>query len=510
MSRGAGGSALIDSLLGDTALVSRTALVVTRPDGSLGAWLGTLSASGRSSGEDAAWAFLRAHADLVGLPASDAPAQPRVVANRRGGGATHIVFMLYVVDTPVLGSEVGVHLDDAGVVRLLNGSFPRVTAISRGSAVSADEAMRIAASSLRISRVRRPMTAARAWLADGRGARCAWRVTVAADDPMGDWDVLVDAGTGEIVRTVNNLNFVTGRGSVYAHHPAAGTPVEVPLPYLVGQWRHDLCGDFAQVNNMQGDEASNPADIHVYAPTDTHFAEVMGYHHITRAHDFFKSIGCATMETSMRINVHHRMKDNAFFSPRDASINLGDGEKMNDFWAEESVFYHEYAHAVYHSIHPTLNWKESGAMNEGQADYFAASLDNDPIIGEYVMARAGQPWLRNLTDTVHYPEDIDGQVHQDGRIWGATLWDLRTALGATVTDRLVLAGFQYIVGEDPTFIDGLTALLAADQALYQGANLATIQTVFARRGITGDSAGQTVLDAADLAQMARFRRVHGE
>ena len=147
-------------------------------------------------------------------------------------------------------------------------------------------------------------------------------------------------------------------------------------------------------------------------------------------------------------------------------------------------------------------------MNEGQADYFAATIDGDPIIGEYVMARAGLPWLRNLTDRVHYPEDLHDDVHEDGRIWGATLWDLRGALGPQPTDRLLLASFHYLNGDEPTFTDGLLALLAADDALNQGANQATIRAVFAKRGIPDGTQTGPVVDGRDLARLMRFAEIH--
>ena len=39
------------------------------------------------------------------------------------------------------------------------------------------------------------------------------------------------------------------------------------------------------------------------------------------------------------------------------------------------------------------------------------------------------PCLRRLDGTKHYPESIDGDPHDDGEIWSATLWQIRGAIG---------------------------------------------------------------------------------
>ena len=40
------------------------------------------------------------------------------------------------------------------------------------------------------------------------------------------------------------------------------------------------------------------------------------------------------------------------------------------------------------------------------------------------------PCLRRLDGTKHYPEAIVGEVHDDGEIWSAALWQIRGAIGA--------------------------------------------------------------------------------
>ena len=74
------------------------------------------------------------------------------------------------------------------------------------------------------------------------------------------------------------------------------------------------------------------------------------------------------------------------------------------------------------------------------------------------------------------------QVHRDGEVWAATLWDLRTTLGATLSDNLVLNGMKFTPNR-PSFLNARDGILQADQNLYAGANRCAIWTVFARHGM---------------------------
>ncbi|HEU4435808.1 MAG TPA: M36 family metallopeptidase, partial [Pyrinomonadaceae bacterium] len=76
----------------------------------------------------------------------------------------------------------------------------------------------------------------------------------------------------------------------------------------------------------------------------------------------------------------------------------------------------------------------------------------------------------------------------DGEVWAATLWDLRTQLGAATTDRLVLNGMKFTPTR-PSFLNARDGILQADQNLNGGANRCAIWTVFARHGMGVSAVG---------------------
>jgi Zn-dependent metalloprotease len=184
-----------------------------------------------------------------------------------------------------------------------------------------------------------------------------------------------------------------------------------------------------------------------------------------------------------------RMQQYLFTSPspdRDSSM---DGD----------VVFHEYGHGISNRLigngSTALSGTQSGAMGEGWSDYWATTINGDGAVGEYVTANPNGIRRAAYTvpaNTVHdsYADVCAGgcQVHRDGEVWAATLWDLRTQLGAGVTDLLVLNGMKFTPTR-PSFLNARDGILQADQNLNAGANTCAIWTVFARHGMGVSAVG---------------------
>jgi hypothetical protein len=181
------------------------------------------------------------------------------------------------------------------------------------------------------------------------------------------------------------------------------------------------------------------------------------------------------------------------------------------------IIYHEYGH---HIIRHTADFRANSlgpsdqqsnrktAMDEGTCDYWAATMLGTPHI--WILHRRHddhEVHVRSLTSRKTM-EDYDtgpqADVHTNGTIWGAALWDLRTQLAATEpdgirkTDLLVLKAQLQIGKLTPrwpersvvnvrrarrNFDVGLTSLLLADEQLNQGQHTETILGTFGKRGI---------------------------
>ena len=80
--------------------------------------------------------------------------------------------------------------------------------------------------------------------------------------------------------------------------------------------------------------------------------------------------------------------------------------------------------------------EEAGAISEGFGDYWA--VDGLPTSSRRRPIRACvADWdsvsytstvphcLRRVDTDLHYPDDLNGEVHHDGQIWSRALWDIR-------------------------------------------------------------------------------------
>lgn len=196
-----------------------------------------------------------------------------------------------------------------------------------------------------------------------------------------------------------------------------------------------------------------------------------------------------------------RMQQYLFTSPNPDRDSSMDGD----------IVFHEYGHGISNRLIGNggtgLSGTQSGAMGEGWSDYWGITLNGDGAMGEY--ATNNPIGIRRAAyavpaATVHdsYADVCVGgcQVHRDGEVWAATLWDLRTQLGATITDSIVLNGMKFTPTR-PSFLNARDGILQADQNLNGGANRCAIWTVFARHGM-GVSAvgndGTTHTAASDL------------
>jgi hypothetical protein len=89
--------------------------------------------------------------------------------------------------------------------------------------------------------------------------------------------------------------------------------------------------------------------------------------------------------------------------------------------------------------------------------------------------------LRRLDENLHYPEDLDGEVHDDGRIWSHALWDIRESLGNVKADTVIFKGQIDFPG---TTMTGLaTRTVAAAKSLYGNAVARKVSEAFEARGI---------------------------
>ncbi len=216
----------------------------------------------------------------------------------------------------------------------------------------------------------------------------------------------------------------------------------------------ELSGPYAKVVNE--DETDAFVEFNLTSPTyDWNWADVDTsykreesnvFYHVNVIHDFFTKgspFNINSMDYPAIATVEYGSESGNAFSDGTNIYLFAAGGAYESTAVLSDVVYHEYTHSVVDHVYTTdLPYEgESGALNEGWADYFACTVNNNSIVAEgfYVSSVNG---FRNINNTYRYPVDIVGEVHDDSRIISGAMWDLREILGAELADELILRGMK--------------------------------------------------------------------
>jgi len=162
---------------------------------------------------------------------------------------------------------------------------------------------------------------------------------------------------------------------------------------------------------------------------------------------------------------------------------------------DAEVIWHEYGHSIQDNQVPGFgSTLEAGSMGEGFGDYWAGSVGaqlsggfQDLCIADWdatSYSSDNPPCLRRLDSPKHYPESVVGEVHADGEMWSASLWQIRSAIGAAKADRLILQA-HFLLSPTASFSDGSNALVTAALGLgYTPHEVSLIRTILRSRGFT--------------------------
>lgn len=319
-----------------------------------------------------------------------------------------------------------------------------------------------------------------------------------------EWKMYLDAVTGVILEKRNLLRFVDGKGRVFDPNPVVtlnDTSLEnksaIPDNAYVDVVLRDLRktgfieGPYVTTKTTKNRIKKRNRDFR-FKRTDRAFKEVMVYFHIDRLQRHLQRMGFKNvLNRPIPVNIDGERDDNSHYSPSDKDLTFGTGGV--DDAEDAEIIVHEYGHAIQDDQLPGFGASSEGeAMGEGFGDFLAASFFSDvkpknmkPTVGNWdatFYSGDEPPCLRRLDSNKKYPKDLDGDVHDDGEIWSACLWELRAALGRGTTEKLVIA-HHFLLGRDSGFEDGANALITADKNLNKGENESVIRDVFVRRGI---------------------------
>ncbi len=405
----------------------------------------------------------------------------------RSPNVTHVTFGQEYDGHLVQDAQVTVHVRDGGEITGANNALVDAQPTDDASAdVSADTASENAGKAVHgtPSDTQDPELV---WVQSGDELLLAWRVDVRTTDPVGAWQVLVDAGTGDTLSAAQvtpdrdrlgpalpgnaalGARAVAGvKGAELLAAQAAGDQCDLPsapsacvfLPdpiYASGGQLSNAAdaNQFLTGVELQGldDPASgqlrgefvdaDPAGAPVDAPDETDgvwgqgrgeagFENAMAYFWVDRVQREIQALGFTDVrnESFPIFGVDPSTVDNAFYDG--SEIVLGVGSDGINEGEDASGIIHEYGHAVLDQQAPgLLQGQEAGAYHEAFGDLLAyfTTVDlrtgNDQIDQACLFAWAENgDCIRRMDDDKVYPDDLVNEVHEDGTIYTGAIFDI--------------------------------------------------------------------------------------
>ncbi len=466
---------------------------------------------------------------------------------------------------PVFGAFVMVQLDRDNRVRqvdLWNESRLQIVSPVTDSKMTGEQAMKAAEKFLdeftRRQETGEPMEI---YYPTPDRLRLAYKVLILTQKPVHDWCIILDAYTGEILEKDDLVvDLPDGQGFVFDPNPVVtandnayrepyattdscgyqGTPRSFideervtrtlkEITFSGGKYK--LEGPYVKMRNFGSPDIAPPeeadANVFCYSSADDSFKDVMVYYHVDTIQRYIQSLGIATAHNSQIEADAHDGSGGAWYSGIDKGIHFGASggygpcgnlpEKCRPDRAQDAdVILHEYGHAIQHDQVPgwgqrnpiTLRY-ETRAMGEGFGDILACVFfaPDHPfqreVFEDWIFANCRG--LRRVDGTKTYPDDWAHQVHEDGEIWSAALWNIYRAIGGdspelavrqAARDELLktLILSHHAVAANATMPDGAEAIMETNAGLdeYQGRHLTDMLDSFHARGILKCVAGSAL------------------
>ncbi len=406
------------------------------------------------------------------------------------------------------------------------------------------------------------------WIEEAGVLQLAWQVRVSTVDPVALWNVTIDAAEGELIATDTerpeklhdrrrtiDVPDQTGAGGgrdprgsagdACTLPPAPSACIFAPDPIYASGGAIDRRSDIGDANDhlsgvtleglddpssgeLKGEFVDAQPSFAPVAPVleddgtwatgrgRPGFEEAMAYYWIDTAQRTVQDLGFTDLlaEPFPIVALATDVVDNAFYDPGSGAISLGLGSDGINEAEDASGILHEYGHALLDAQQPRLlNGGDAGAYHEGWSDIFAflTTLElrtgNDGVDAACLFAWPEElSCLRRVDEDLVYPDDLNQQVHADGRIWAGAVYDVLDALlgeiGLSVTDcpgasgdtlsgcvevrdRVLatnLAANSYLAA-NIRLPDVGAAFVLANEAIFDGADETLIREVLAAHGL---------------------------
>ncbi|GBE29675.1 bacillolysin precursor [bacterium BMS3Bbin04] len=490
--------------------------ITNNPPVTVNTWYDINEPTSTLSSEGAAREFIERHPYYFGGENVISNLELLTVRSSRGG--THLRFRQVVNGIPVYHAELWIHLDGQREVTAVTHTLSDLSTITLSDAtLSSDEARFIAAQYIGgRSPASIPRTDLMIYLDPPlEQATLAWVVQHSSADPLGDWELVIDATTGDILRIDNRMAFHTGEGLVFNPDPLTTAEAwyfdpgfidnnDADSPELNAELIPALLQDITYRDNLYWLEGPYVEIADFEAPSiepvssatlngfefnrsEDGFEDVCAYFHIDEMQRHLRSLGFTDLQDApITVDAHaSNGQDMSYYSAEHNRLGFGEGGV--DDAEDADVLRHEYGHALHHDAVGGEVWGvDIRSIAEGISDYWAASLSSrvSDFNEEWVYNWDGHNEFwggRDITTDDIFPDDWSVDLYENGTIWAHALWLIHEQLDPDDTDALIAQSLYYMTpGLTPE--DAAQGLLQAEEDLFDGLHRAVVYGALLQKG----------------------------
>ncbi len=463
--------------------------------------------------------YLRQHHELLGYPNAELE-DLTLHAVRKSLAGTVVRLRQHLEGVPVLGAEVTVTINHDHVVTFVMNNYKPITQVVDTSArLNAAAAVEAAMGYLEVQGPVTQQSNELVIYVNQGIARLVHRVVLyPRQSPLGEWEVLQDAHSGEVFRVEDIARYgsVTGDGDVFDPDPLSSAQAayndpgypdnnDADSPELLAEifnrnlleisedaGTFSLVGPYAAIVDAESPffgDFSQMSSSWNFTRTESAFEAAHTYYHIdTYMRYINETLGISVMPFQyaggVRFDPHGlNGSDNSHYTG--AGI-VAFGEGGVDDAEDADVVIHELGHGI-HDWVTNGGLSQVNGLSEGTGDYFAQSYSR--ALGQWTPSDPAYHWVfdwdghnpfwngRITNYGAVYPGGLTGSIHTDGQIWSTCNMRVWDAVGREKADMAMLEGLAMTNGGSNQDDAANAVYQAAVDMGYSGSELASMSSI---------------------------------
>jgi len=371
-------------------------------------------------------------------------------------------------------------------------------------------------------------------------AYMVWQILFDTKTPDGNWELLMDAISGDFVAVLDRRTYASRKGYVFWPDPVSSAQddtlnwntaestlnnerTEVSLENLNSPVnnKYKLNGSWVKMVDKESPTFAPPetSGDFKYGAKDRKFLNVMAYYYLDRLITYLRSFGITTYNNtvtgSLDIDPQGMSSDDNshFVVSASGATHIAFGEGGVPDASDPGVILHEYGHALHYFL---LGSHSNSSYEEGFNDFLAASwldrYNNHQYQREEVFPWDNCPSVHwDATRRVDRNERFDDSgfsgygFYRKGSVLATALWDIYLNIGGNSTnatvrekaaDAMIHLYLEMLVSvqDNEPATDLANGLITADDALTGGLYKKVIWDGFHRRGLWSDVTPQGNVD----------------